>query len=504
MPSKKRWAINYASTFGLLVTQAGVGLFLAPYLINHLSISVFGVVQFSQNFIAYLTIVSLVIQTAMGRHLSIAIGKNQHDRANEVFNIGFWAILSFCIILVPTGLILSQYLPIYLGVSVDEYNAVSIFFGWVFVSVATLTLSAFFLVVTYSLNRIEIKSLVEIFSRISKIVFVVILFMLLSPAIENVGIAFWVSSVLTLFLAYFSFKSLAPYLRISHPKNLVRSDWKPVLTSSGWVFITQLSGLLFIQTELIVIGGVYGTESLGQYAALIIWVILFRSFASAVSGVLNPVFFKQASVDDPDSMLSLALFSMKVIGGCIAIPLGFVLVFSESILSIWISPEFGSLAPILCVLLIHLIVNLTILPLMGVQVALDKVKTPAIVSLFLGVLNVILMVCVSIYTNFGIIFIAIVGALVLTLKNGIFTVFYNSKILNANPWRIYRAILSSIGILTVSLGIYYLISKYYEVSSVNDLAGVLLLGLIPALLVSWSLFVNMSDKAKVIAIFTNK
>src|SRR4051812_795311 len=71
--TKRRLSINIvANVLGFAVTTA-VGIFLTPYLIRHLGVAAYGVIPLATTVSSYLTIVTLVVNAAVARFITVSL-----------------------------------------------------------------------------------------------------------------------------------------------------------------------------------------------------------------------------------------------------------------------------------------------------------------------------------------------------------------------------------------------------------------------------------------------
>jgi membrane protein EpsK len=157
--------------------------------------------------------------------------------------------------------------------------------------------------------------------------------------------------------------------------------------------------------------------------------------AIAVAGVLAPIIIAQHARGEEAEMTRLSRRSVKLIGLAMALPIGVVAGLAKPLLTVWLGEDFADLAGLLAVLVLHLCVNTAVLPLLSTQAALDKVRLPALVTLAMGLLNFVLAWWwAPLFANgLG---VALAGALVLTLKNGLFTPLYGAHI-QGLPWHTF-------------------------------------------------------------------
>jgi len=70
-----------------------------------------------------------------------------------------------------------------------------------------------------------------------------------------------------------------------------------------------------------------------------------------------------------------------------------------------------------------------VLPLFSINIAFNKVRLPGIVTFFMGIVNFALAIALALFTGWGYYGVAVAGAIVLTLKNTLFTPWYATRIL---------------------------------------------------------------------------
>ena len=120
--------------------------------------------------------------------------------------------------------------------------------------------------------------------------------------------------------------------------------------------------------------------------------------------------------------------------------------------------EFAFLAPLMVLLTVHLAVNLAVLPLFPINVAYNRVRVPGIVTFFMGIGNFGLAVALPLLTGLGYYGVAAAGAIVLTLKNAIFTPWYATRVLGVGAHTFTRSMLPGIvatgliGVAAATLG----------------------------------------------------
>jgi membrane protein EpsK len=146
------------------------------------------------------------------------------------------------------------------------------------------------------------------------------------------------------------------------------------------------------------------------------------------------------------------------------------------------------------VLLAHFGINLAVRPLLYIQIAFNKIRLPGIVTLLAGLVNLGLAFLIAWWGKWGYLGVALVGALIWTMRNTIFTPIYTAHIIRAPWWCFFPGIAASlIGTLFV-MGSSYGLTLIKMPANLISLAGnILLVSMLYATLV-WILGLNNTER----------
>lgn len=272
------------------------------------------------------------------------------------------------------------------------------------------------------------------------------------------------------------------------------SQVKDLGITGGWITIDQIGTLLLFQIDIIVINKLFGTVAGGEYSIILMWNTLIRSAAGMLAGVLTPVILACYARKKFEELVVISKNAVKIMGLSMALPIGLICGFSPLILSLWVGPEFSRLSPLMWLLLSHLSINMSVLPLFPINVSYNKVRIPAIVTIFSGIVNLLLAVTLSLKTGCGYYGVAFAGAIVLTARHFFFVPMYATRVLGASkiPFKssMIQVVLST---LTVS-GITSIIYHFLNITNVVSLiicCGIISLVYLPMI---WFGFMNQSER----------
>ncbi len=428
----KQFVINVSANAIVMLVNIVIGLWYTPYLIKNLGVATYGIVILATSLTQYMSIFNSSIDNAVGRFLTLDIRKQAAKSANLTFNTAFWSGLSLSLFLLPIVVVIAWFAPQLFNVPEGQERSAQLLFVAVMSSYLLIILRSIFSASAFAHNRLDLKNTIIISNTLVRVLVVISLFTLATqPQAWQVGCATLAGAFISFILAISIWHELTPELGIRR-KMFDHARWKDMFSMSGWLIVNQVGTLLFLNIDLIVVNRYLGPEAQGRYGSILQLVILLRTLAAAIATAITPIALAQLARDDTREMLVMTRRSVKWMGLIIALPIGGLVGFSVPFLTLWLGAEFASLAVLLTVLTVHLCINLAVRPLFSIQTALNKVRLPGIVTILLGLVNLILALWWAEWERYGL-GVALAGAIVLTAKNALFTPIYGAYIQKV-PW----------------------------------------------------------------------
>jgi O-antigen/teichoic acid export membrane protein len=484
---------NTFASVTYFITNAAIALWLVPYLINRIGVDGYGLVVLGLSLTAYVNLAAGSVNASISRFLTVDINRGEFDRANETFNTALFGALLGAGIVLPLLWIFGANVASIVSIP-ERYSDSAALFVILLVSAFISTfLRNIFTVPAFARNRLDLIYLCQGIDLLVRILVLVTLMSLLVPDVWYVG-----AGVLSGALAAFAFsvliwRLLAPYLTLS-TSSIRRSRLSELFTMSSWVMVNSTGALLFLNVDLIVANQFLGTEAAGPFGAILQIVIALRSAAGLLAGIVAPLLFARYAVGKFDELESLLKRSMRYLGIALAGPIGIVCAWSGEFLTLWLGPEFAHLKWIIWITTVHLAANLACRPLFFLQQAANRVKNPAIVTLALGFLHVALSIALAWGLGLGLYGIAISGALTLTAKNCIYTVFNAATILDQPSRTFLMPIVVTVlaTVLAVALGKFALM--FTEIASWTTLILAAVTTAFLYLIAVWRLLLSNDDR----------
>lgn len=431
---------NLLSNIIYFIVSIVIGIVLIPYFISSLGVAAYGLIPLATAITGYVAIVVQSLNTAVSRFLTIDLRREDYEAANSTFNTALFGFTALTFIMIPIALAVAWNLPhIFHIPSGIEDQAISLFLG-VCASFLIRSWTGNFTIQLFAFNRLDLQSLINLINLLVQTGLIVLLFNLFGSNLALIGYAYVIGAIIASAASVFLSRRICPYLIISI-KSFKISMLRDICEMGGWIVINQIGFLLFVSIDLIVVNLIFGASPAGNYAIALQWSILLRAVGTMLSGVLTPTILTFYARKEDKALLQITKSAVKLMGLAMALPVGLVCGLAPEILTVWVGEEFTNLAALMIILTGTLSVNLAVLPLTSITVAHNKVRIPGSVTLIMGMMNIILALALSLYSDWGYYGVAIAGAIVLTAKNAFFTPWYTAKVMGINADVFIRAIL---------------------------------------------------------------
>ncbi len=481
--SRQQFVRNVISNVVLVFLNFGLNLWLVPYLIRHLGVAAYGVVPLATTLTAYLGLITLSLNSALGRFLTIDLERCLFSSANRTFNTAFFASLMLCSVVGVVSFWVVAAAPRLFNLPQGQETSAQWLFALAALAFMFSTIESNFSISSWARNRFDLRNGVAMLSRIAQVGIILLAFMFFNAQLWHVGLGMLGASIVSLIASIALWRHLTPQLRIQISA-FDRSKVRQLSGMSGWMLINQIGSLLFLNIDLIIVNLYFGAEKAGRYGAVLQLSAYLRTLANMLVGVLTPTILAKYAENDWAGMNRISAQSVKLIGIVIAIPIGLLCGLSKSFLTIWLGSSFQASALLLVALTVHLSINLAVLSLFPIQLALNKVRWPGLVTFGMGVANIGLAIGLARWGGWGVIGVAVAGAITLTLKNAIFTPIYSAAIQRL-PWWTFLSVMMhglvgtiALAIVAHSLSILWAIDSWTKLVTAGSILSILYCGIV--------------------------
>lgn len=417
--------------FVVLVSML-IEVYFTRFLLVNLGEGLYGVIQITANVVMFASILTYVIQSALGRFLTIHIHQNNRIAAQKVFNVAFTslAMLSVCVLL-----------PVFFGISwfstelfkvpeTASRTSVQVLFSTALLSFLIISIGSICSIGTFVYNRIDLIDMLNLLRLAASRIIAILLISLAGFELYGVSVGLLVSSIVGFFGGLLIWKKLTPELSVS--RKLWDSEvFHQMKGFTGWLILRHGGARALIYLDLIVVNRLYGAYETGLYGIAFFFSSKFRTVSGMFATLFNPIIIERYSKNDIDGMIRIVTSGMRLLGIFFALPVGLLCGLYRPIFSLWVGSKYESLCWLAIVLTFHLGINTSCYPLSSVVTAMDKVKLPGILTIISAVLNLALAVMLG-WPGLGIgmIGVAIAGAISLTADTAVFMPYYVARILH--------------------------------------------------------------------------
>ncbi len=109
--ARRGFAWNVLSNLAYIGAQAVFTLWMTSYLIRYLGLAAYAMIPLTQNLVAYTSILTSALNTAVTRFLTIDLEQNALGRANKTFNTALFSVIGLFLLLVPAILVIALAFP---------------------------------------------------------------------------------------------------------------------------------------------------------------------------------------------------------------------------------------------------------------------------------------------------------------------------------------------------------------------------------------------------------
>ncbi|MCC7556745.1 MAG: oligosaccharide flippase family protein [Methanoculleus marisnigri] len=434
---KKEFSRNLTSNSALFLINILVGLLIVPFYIDTLGLAAYGIIPLATSFTSYVMLVLDSLNAAISRFLTINIQGSDLTGATQIFNTALITLIGFILLFAPVAVVIAWFTPDFFNITDIERSGVFLLFALIFLSAFISALRSPFSAVMYAFNKIHYNNYISITYTLTAIGIIVALFFTQTPSVCYVGLAYFLSALLSLALTIILSRKVYDKILIS-VSYFSKRRFSEITELAKWILVDQIGTLLLLQLSLIIVNREFGTAAGGEYAIVIMFFNLLWSITGLITAVLSPMYYTYYARRQIAAIHDLSVVSVKCIGLVMALPIALICIFSPQLLTIWVGEEFVHLSVLMWVLLLPLTTIVAVRSLILSYAAYNKVRVPAIVTIIAGILNLILALTLSYVYGLGVYGVALAFILALWLRNIAFVPWYAAKVQGVTSITFYK------------------------------------------------------------------
>ena len=419
-----------------------ISFFFTPYLIRTVGKEAYSFFPLVNNMIGYTSIITTAVGGMAGRFITMRIYNNDKEGASYYFNSVLVANWILSAIFTLLSVVCIVFLPYILTIPETLEYDVKILFMFACASMIVGVASNILGVGTFVKNRVDASAFRGIITNLVRVFLIIILFTLFRPSIVFMSLSAFGAALLGVYYNIQFKKKFLPEIPIAPFKYFNLSYLKELVGSSIWNSVNQLSFLLLTQLDLFITNVFIGVTETGDYSIAKMMPSLIQSFLIVLVGVFVPQFTILYAKGESDILIKEINNSVRLMGIVSTIPIGFLIVYGTDFFNLWIPGHVSDNIDMLSILtLIPLVFSSCINTLFHVYTITNKLKTPSIILLVNGIVNVVFILILIKTTDLGVFAIPIVSMVTLIIKNVTFTPMYAAYCLNQPSFVFHNEIL---------------------------------------------------------------
>lgn len=412
--NKKQMVLNLIGQILSLSCGIGISLILTPFIVDHLGKETYGYVGLANNFIGYIGIATTALTGMLSRYVTVEYSKGNYDKASGYFSTAYFTEIIIALVLVlPTALLVSKMDSIFemtTGIVAD----VKILWALTFFSFLLGLSFGGFGCGIFAKNRLEVTAIINIANKIINVAILFVTFVFFTPKVWYIGLAAICSNITSITMSFFAQRKITPQLNL----NIKLFDKKYIydLVVVGiWNSLNKLqqiliTGLDLLLTNLFINGGEMGLLSIaktlpGQVSTLI----------GTVSGTFDPTMTIAYGKGEKDDLLHQTNFAMKFTGFVCSVPILGIIAYGLNFYELWqpslSQEELVKVQILACLTLLPQVFSVYIYPLYNINTITCKLKVPVLVSLCIGLANLVIVFILLRTTNLGVYAVAGVSSI---------------------------------------------------------------------------------------------
>lgn len=409
---------NAGSAVLTRITGVLVTIILTPYVLHRLGEDLYGVVIAVGSAYEYLSLLRGGMSAALRRYVTVFYHAGKREEARAYYAAGFWWAGFFRLLILLIGIVLAGPICRFLRLPEDLIRNSALGVVFILIAAVVADTAMMFEIPTYATGRTARISILRMATSLLRIGVVVLAFTLFVPDLKVYGASMIVIEAIPMFglilMAYWA-KTVGP--AIPRPAIGTKPVRKELFQYGGLALLSQAAALLYVSTDNLFIGRIYGAGYVTQYSLGTRWSPLILGFLMAAVYALSPL-FTQLEAQGQSERSRGALLRVVAITTALAVPACLVpCVVGDLFLVHWVGPEYRKSAQYLIAMLAPSTLEAALMPVWMALIARGKIGWIALGDIIVAVGNVGLSLLLALVFHLGLLGFALGNTAALLAKN---------------------------------------------------------------------------------------
>ena len=395
-------ALNAATSLGARVAGMIVGIALTPFVLRGMGRELYGISATAGSVLEYLWLLRGGLGTGMRRFVTVNWHAGDREKANRYWAAGFWWSALLRLAVVGTGIALSRFLCTFLKVSPNLVTDAVGGMILIFLSAGVMDVGAIFEVPTYVTGQVSRISIVRVVQPLLRVAFVVPAFLLFVPSLRVYAAAALLAEIVaTAALAVIASRQQVVEHILPPPEFGDREVRKALFAFSGLGLLSQAAAILYLATDNLLIGRIYGPARVTEYSLGTRWAPMIQGFLWAGVSALTPLLTQMEAQGDLERTRRAVLRSGAIITA-IGVPMCLVpCVLGDVFLARWVGPEYSHCVAYMMAMLLPMVIGIPLEPMWMAMMARGQIGWIAVGDVIAAVANPLLSLLLALQFGLG-------------------------------------------------------------------------------------------------------
>lgn len=487
-------ALNIAGSIIVVAINAIINFVLSPYIVAHLGVEANGYITLANNFVSYIALVTIALNSMAGRFILIDYRKGNQQSANEYYSsvlLGDWILAG--VFFLPM-LLFVIFIDDIINVPSEFLWDTRILFAVVFLNYVLQLCIPQWQTATYCTNNLYLRSLKNAVSAIVRAVTIYLLFLLFEPHSFYVALAATLMSLVSISMDYAFYKQLMPELKWS-VKWFKISKVKELVSSGIWNTVSQCGNLLLEGLDILIANIFINPVASGVLALSKMIPNMINQITGTVATTYGPrltYLYADGKMDEMEHEIKNDIMVVSVLAN---IPIGVFVAFGTSFFTLWVPSQDALQLTILSglSLLGMLFAGLSqcFVNIFGV---VNRLKLNSLVVIGSGFLNIACVFLLLKFTSLGIYSVVAASSTISIIRIFSFTIPYSASLIKASSFKFAIYLLKGASNVLVPMLIGLAIGYLVDITSWFSLVACIAVTCIIALALDCFVVLNKSQR----------
>lgn len=399
MSGEKQISKNLIFNLINLIINAFIGILYTPYLINNLGVIAYGIIPLAMVFNQYVSIFSSSLTNTLTRFYAIAFQKKEYKNASQYLTSSFVAVILLISGIGIIAFILVVNFNKIINVPEEILLDAKLLFILTLISLCVSLISSFLNITLYAKNRLDYMNIISLLRNISKVFFVIVLFQLEAVNLKVIGISGLISEVLVLLLSFIYYRKTNEKKISLHFKYFNFQSLSPIIIMTLWLIVHQVGDMGIYKMDLFIVNKFWSikeTSYLGAFSDLGSYIM---SLMAVLTSLFGPIILIAFSRDNHKQIKQFIVEISFLVAILSTVIIGILIGFAKPFITLWVGEEFA-------VYYFWFILKLISIPFYTsagvfsfIYRSWNFVKFPAVITLFLGIINIIALYFLARYSK---------------------------------------------------------------------------------------------------------